>query len=66
MVRTEITLISYSSIVGVDVMSFDTERGVLLAWRDFIREVDPEIVIGYNIIIPKKHDMMMPRSRPTR
>jgi DNA polymerase delta subunit 1 len=30
-------------------MSFDTERDVLLAWRDFIREVDPDIIIGYNI-----------------
>ncbi|OVA06886.1 DNA-directed DNA polymerase [Macleaya cordata] len=48
-VRNVMTLKSCSPIVGVDVMSFDTEREVLLAWRDFIREVDPDIIIGYNI-----------------
>ncbi|KAF6167135.1 hypothetical protein GIB67_029773 [Kingdonia uniflora] len=48
-VRNIMTLKSCSPIVGVDVMSFDTEREVLLAWRDFIQEVDPDIIIGYNI-----------------
>uniref|UniRef100_A0A5B7C8V6 DNA polymerase n=1 Tax=Davidia involucrata TaxID=16924 RepID=A0A5B7C8V6_DAVIN len=48
-VRNVMTLKSCSPIVGVDVMSFDTEREVLLAWRDFIREVDPDVIIGYNI-----------------
>ncbi|MED6216570.1 DNA polymerase delta catalytic subunit [Stylosanthes scabra] len=49
LIRNVMTLNSCSPIVGVDVMSFDTEREVLLAWRDFIREVDPDIIIGYNI-----------------
>ncbi|XP_031473442.1 DNA polymerase delta catalytic subunit isoform X2 [Nymphaea colorata] len=48
-IRNVMTLKSCSPIVGVDVMSFDTEREVLLAWRDFVREVDPDIIIGYNI-----------------
>ncbi|XP_031129321.1 DNA polymerase delta catalytic subunit [Ipomoea triloba] len=48
-VRNVMTLKSCSPIVGVDVMSFETEREVLLAWRDFVREVDPDILIGYNI-----------------
>ncbi|XP_058089815.1 DNA polymerase delta catalytic subunit isoform X2 [Magnolia sinica] len=48
-VRNVMTLKSCSPIVGVDVMSFNTERDVLLAWRDFIREIDPDIIIGYNI-----------------
>ncbi|KAK3160118.1 hypothetical protein QOZ80_1BG0055410 [Eleusine coracana subsp. coracana] len=48
-VRNVMTLKSCSPIVGVDVMSFETERDILLAWRDFIREVDPDIIIGYNI-----------------
>ncbi|CAJ1974806.1 unnamed protein product [Sphenostylis stenocarpa] len=48
-IRNVMTLESCSPIVGVDVMSFDTEREVLLAWREFIREVDPDIIIGYNI-----------------
>ncbi|KAF5180820.1 Dna polymerase delta catalytic subunit, partial [Thalictrum thalictroides] len=48
-VRNIMTLKSCSPIVGVDVMSFDTESEVLLAWRDFVHEVDPDIIIGYNI-----------------
>ncbi|XP_057770162.1 DNA polymerase delta catalytic subunit [Salvia miltiorrhiza] len=48
-VRNVMTLKSCSPIVGVDVMSFDTEKELLLAWRDFLREVDPDIIIGYNI-----------------
>ncbi|CAM8917107.1 unnamed protein product [Rhodiola kirilowii] len=48
-VRNVMTLNSCASIVGVDVMSFETEREVLLAWKDFIRQVDPDIIIGYNI-----------------
>ncbi|CAM6083744.1 unnamed protein product [Calypogeia fissa] len=49
MIRNVITLKTCSPIVGVDVMSFDNEKEVLLAWRDFVREVDPDIIIGYNI-----------------
>ncbi|KAJ1685857.1 hypothetical protein LUZ63_017247 [Rhynchospora breviuscula] len=49
LVQNVMTLKSCSPIVGVDVMSFDTERDILLAWRDFIREIDPDIIIGYNI-----------------
>ncbi|KAL8110491.1 DNA polymerase delta catalytic subunit isoform X2 [Apium graveolens] len=48
-IRNVMTLKSCSPIVGVDVMSFETEKEVLLAWRDLIREVDPDIIIGYNI-----------------
>ncbi|CAL9046643.1 unnamed protein product [Musa banksii] len=48
-IQNVMTLKSCSPIVGVDVMSFDTEREVLLAWRDFVREIDPDIIIGYNI-----------------
>ncbi|CAA7034877.1 unnamed protein product [Microthlaspi erraticum] len=48
-VRNVMTLKSCAPIVGVDVMSFETEREVLLAWRNFIRDVDPDIIIGYNI-----------------
>jgi len=34
-IRNVMTLKSCSPIVGVDVMSFETEREVLLAWRVF-------------------------------
>ncbi|XP_074333268.1 DNA polymerase delta catalytic subunit-like [Apium graveolens] len=43
------TLKSCSPIDGVDLMSFDTEIKVLLCWRDLIREVDPDFIIGFNI-----------------
>ncbi|XP_021734583.1 DNA polymerase delta catalytic subunit-like [Chenopodium quinoa] len=49
LVQNVMTLKSCAPIVGVDVMSFDSEKEVLLAWRDLIREVDPDIIIGYNI-----------------
>ncbi|WOG82089.1 hypothetical protein DCAR_0101250 [Daucus carota subsp. sativus] len=49
LIRNVMTLKSCSPIVGVDVMSFDTEKEVLLAWRDLIREVDPDIITGFNI-----------------
>ncbi|KAL0863005.1 hypothetical protein Bca101_042123 [Brassica carinata] len=48
-IRNVMTLNSCAPIVGVDVMSFETEREVLLAWKDFVRDVDPDIIIGYNI-----------------
>ncbi|KAL6515994.1 DNA polymerase delta catalytic subunit [Orobanche gracilis] len=59
-VRNVMTLKSCSPIVGVDVMSFDTEKEVLLAWRDFIRKLDPYIIIGYNIC---KFDLPYPIQR---
>lgn len=48
-IRNVMTLNSCAPIVGVDVMSFETERKVLLAWKDFVLDVDPDIIIGYNI-----------------
>ncbi|XP_024377944.1 DNA polymerase delta catalytic subunit isoform X2 [Physcomitrium patens] len=49
MVKNVMTLKSCAPIVGADVMSFDTEKEVLLAWKEFVKEVDPDIIIGYNI-----------------
>lgn len=31
------------------MLSYNTETKLLNAWRDFIREVDPDVIIGYNI-----------------
>ena len=31
------------------VECYETEREVLLAWTDLIREEDPDIIIGHNI-----------------
>ena len=42
------TLNTCSHIVGSQVLSFDDEADMLLAWRDFMEKVDPDVVIGYN------------------
>lgn len=43
------TLGSCSPIVGADVFSHDTEAELLLRWAKLVRDVDPDIIIGYNI-----------------
>jgi DNA polymerase delta subunit 1 len=63
-VRNVFTLNTCSEIVGAEVLSHKTERDLLLAWKNFVREVieslgefiysrcmqvDPDFVIGYNI-----------------
>ncbi|KAJ8455480.1 hypothetical protein ONZ45_g18936 [Pleurotus djamor] len=48
-IRNVFTLNSCSNIVGSQVISFDDEKKMLLAWRDFIEQVDPDVIIGYNI-----------------
>ncbi|GAX78824.1 hypothetical protein CEUSTIGMA_g6261.t1 [Chlamydomonas eustigma] len=47
-VRNVMTLGSCASIVGAEVMSFDSEAALLLRWRDLLLETDPDIIIGYN------------------
>ncbi|KZP26619.1 delta DNA polymerase [Athelia psychrophila] len=47
-VRNVFTLNSCSHIVGSQVISFDDEAEMLEAWRDFVNQVDPDVVIGYN------------------
>ncbi|KAF5355326.1 hypothetical protein D9758_006032 [Tetrapyrgos nigripes] len=48
-VRNVFTLNTCSHIVGSQVMSYDDEAQMLEAWKDFVQEVDPDVVIGYNI-----------------
>ncbi|KAL5037094.1 hypothetical protein BDV3_006196 [Batrachochytrium dendrobatidis] len=48
-VRNIFTLNTCSSIIGTHVMSFQSESEMLQGWSDFIQEVDPDIIIGYNI-----------------
>jgi DNA polymerase elongation subunit (family B) len=44
-----ITLKSCDSIEGTDVQSYQTEEEVLYAWKELIRRLDPDILMGYNI-----------------
>jgi DNA polymerase delta subunit 1 len=48
-VRNVFTLNTCAHIVGSQVLEFKDERQLLLEWRKFVEEVDPDMLIGYNI-----------------
>ncbi|KAF9447509.1 hypothetical protein P691DRAFT_776079 [Macrolepiota fuliginosa MF-IS2] len=48
-IRNIFTLNSCAHIVGSQVLPFKDETLMLQSWSDFVAEVDPDVVIGYNI-----------------
>ncbi|KAJ3039452.1 DNA-directed DNA polymerase delta [Rhizophlyctis rosea] len=48
-VRNVLTLKHTANIVGTHLMCFDKEEDLLRKWSEFVSEVDPDIIIGYNI-----------------
>lgn len=48
-VKNVFTLNTCSHIVGSQVLSFNKEIDMLEAWTKFIQQVDPDVLIGYNI-----------------
>ncbi|KAJ7740219.1 ribonuclease H-like domain-containing protein [Mycena maculata] len=48
-VRNVFTLGTCSPIDGADVVCYDDEAALLQGWSEFVRLVDPDLVIGYNI-----------------
>ncbi|KAK2170976.1 hypothetical protein NP493_1118g00000 [Ridgeia piscesae] len=48
-IRSVFTLNTCAPIVGADVVSFKREADLLKKWAAFVREVDPDIITGYNI-----------------
>ncbi|KAI8481510.1 DNA polymerase delta catalytic subunit [Branchiostoma belcheri] len=48
-IRNVFTLNTCAPIVGSKVLSFKREADMLAEWSEFIREVDPDLVTGYNI-----------------
>jgi DNA polymerase delta subunit 1 len=48
-IRNVFTLNTCAHIVGSQVISFAEEDKMLEAWAQFVQEVDPDVVIGYNI-----------------
>jgi DNA polymerase delta subunit 1 len=48
-IRNVFCLDTCSLIVNTQVLEFDAENKMLMAWRDFLEKVDPDVVIGYNI-----------------
>lgn len=47
--RNVFTLNTCAPIVGSQVLSFQSELEMLSKWADFFRELDPDIITGYNI-----------------
>ncbi|CAF4774299.1 unnamed protein product [Pieris macdunnoughi] len=47
--RNVFTLNTCAPIVGSQVYSFQSESELLSKWSDFFRELDPDIITGYNI-----------------
>lgn len=43
------TIDSCAQIVGAQVLPHKTQEGLLLAWKDFVQQVDPDVITGYNI-----------------
>ncbi|CAG4908999.1 unnamed protein product [Colias eurytheme] len=48
-IRNVFTLNTCAPIVGSQVYSFQSESEMLSKWSDFFRELDPDIITGYNI-----------------
>lgn len=48
-VRNVFCLDTTSSIVATHVLEFGKEEEMLMSWRNFLEEVDPDIITGYNI-----------------
>jgi len=47
--RNVFTLGTCSPITGCEIKSYKTEKEMLCAWADFYREIDPDLISGYNI-----------------
>nr|XP_019534411.2 DNA polymerase delta catalytic subunit [Aedes albopictus] len=47
--RNVFTLNTCAPIVGSQVLSYKTEQELLDKWASFVRELDPDILTGYNI-----------------
>jgi DNA polymerase delta subunit 1 len=48
-VRNVFCLDTTSLIVNTQIFEFEREEKMLTKWRDFLEEVDPDLIIGYNI-----------------
>mgnify|MGYP005872847369 CR=1 FL=1 len=49
-IKNVFVLDTCTDILGVDVRCFKTEKELLKAWKEFVLEVDPDILTGYNIV----------------
>ncbi|CAK7902839.1 DNA polymerase delta catalytic subunit [[Candida] anglica] len=47
-VRNVFTVNTCSPIIGSQIFEHEKEEQMLMHWRDFVTQVDPDIIIGYN------------------
>lgn len=47
-IRNVFTVKSCSPIIGSQIFSYEKEEDMLMRWKEFICEVDPDVIIGYN------------------
>jgi DNA polymerase delta subunit 1 len=47
-VRNVFCLDTCSLIINTQLFEFKNEKDMLLAWKDFLQQVDPDVIIGYN------------------
>ena len=48
-IRNVFVLDTCSLIVNTKIFEHESEEKMLIAWRDFLEKVDPDVIIGYNI-----------------
>ncbi|CAI7630893.1 DNA polymerase delta catalytic subunit [Penicillium manginii] len=48
-VRNVFCLDTTSLIVNTQILEFKNEDKMLMAWKEFLQKVDPDVIIGYNI-----------------
>ncbi|KAL7273564.1 DNA-directed DNA polymerase delta [Rhizina undulata] len=48
-IRNVFVMDTCSSIVNTQLFEFNDEKKMLMAWKDFIQQADPDVIIGYNI-----------------
>ncbi|KAJ5166024.1 DNA polymerase delta catalytic subunit [Penicillium capsulatum] len=48
-VRNVFCLDTTSLIVNTQILEFKEENKMLMAWKEFVQKVDPDVIIGYNI-----------------
>lgn len=48
-IRNVFTIDTCSPIVGTQIMEHTDQRKMLEHWAEFVREVDPDVIIGYNV-----------------
>lgn len=44
------TLNTCAPIIGSQVLSYETEKEMLMAWKEFLIAADPDLITGYNIV----------------